>query len=107
MPSVTRLERGAPNLRDANLAHLERLAITLAEHGMTAHVSQPPGRLPWLAVSYPDGGSQDVYAWLCEDRNWWFWWPWAQRIAAAGDLTEAAAVIERELKGTVPAGDGA
>ena len=34
--------------------------------------------------------AEDVYAGCCEDGTWWFWWSWAERIAAATELDRAA-----------------
>lgn len=97
MAPVTRLERDAPDLRTANMQHLERLAAAVAARGMDAHPLAPPGRMPRLQVTHPAGGSGDVYAWRCLDGTWWFWWPWAERIACATDLAGAAGTIEQVL----------
>jgi hypothetical protein len=38
---------------------------------------------------------QNVVAAPCCDGTWWYWFPWAERIVPANDVTEAAArVIE-------------
>ena len=59
----------------------------------------PAGRVPRLQVAHPaaDGETGDVYASCCRNGNWWFWWPWAERIAEEGDLDVAAAIIEEAL----------
>ena len=74
---------------------LERLTPVLARHGMTTNLVAPPGRVPSLRVLNPAAPAlaEDVYADCCEDGTWWFWWSWAERISAAGDLEEAATRI--------------
>jgi hypothetical protein len=41
--------------------------------------------------------AEDVYAGRGQDGLWWFWWSWAERIAAGEDLEGAASRIERVL----------
>ena len=103
MASITRPKRDVPGLRDANLHRLEDLAGVLCRRGLEAGVVAPLGRVPRLEVTHPAGATEDVYAWRCEDGSWWFWWPWAERIACATDLDGAAARIEQVL--LKPAGD--
>jgi hypothetical protein len=71
---------------------LERLTPVLARHGMTTNLVAPPGRVPCLRVLNPADPAlaEDVYADRCEDGSWWFWWSWAERIAAATELDRAA-----------------
>ena len=78
---------------------LDRLAAALARHGMTTHLMAPPGRVPSLRVvnEAAPALAEDVYAGCCEDGSWWFWWSWAERIAAATDLDVAAARIAHVL----------
>ncbi len=98
MASLARLEPDAPPLRTANLDRLESLAGALAARGLHADVISPPGRIPWLQILNPAAGSAgDVYAWRSEDGSWWYWWPWAERIAATDDVRAAAGQIEHEL----------
>jgi hypothetical protein len=99
MAPVTWLEREAPAPRTDTFHRLERLAGTLAERGMNVSLVAPPGRVPWLEVVHPaaGGAAGDVYAARCRDGNWWFWWPWAERIATESDLGAAAATIEEAL----------
>ena len=98
MARVTRQEPGAPPLRTATLQRLERLAGALTRRGMDASLVDPPGRVPRLQVGHPAAHlATDVYAWRCQDGAWWFWWPWAERIAAEGDLDAAAERIEQLL----------
>ena len=99
MSPSTRVEPAAPPLRIATLHRLEQLAGTLAQRGMDASLVDPHGRVPRLQVVHPvaNGATEDVYVSRCRDGNWWFWWPWAERIAADGDLDSAAATIEQAL----------
>jgi hypothetical protein len=99
MAPVTQLERDAPPLRTETVHRLEMLAGTLTERGMGASLVAPAGRVPRLQVAHPaaDGETGDVYASCCRNGNWWFWWPWAERIAEEGDLDAAAAIIEEAL----------
>ena len=98
MAALTRLEPDAPPLRTANLERLESLAGALTARGLPGAVLAPPGRIPRLQVAGPAAGqAEDVYAWRCEDGTWWYWWPWAERIAVTEDLTAAADRIEHAL----------
>jgi len=99
MASITRLKRDVPGLRDANLHRLEHLAVELRRRGMTADLVIVPGRIPRLEVVHPGGAAEDVYAWRGQDGTWWFWWSWAERIAAAAGLDDAAGRIEQVLTG--------
>jgi hypothetical protein len=66
---------------------------------MAASLVTPAGRVPSLRVVNPAAPAlaEDVYAGCCEDGSWWFWWSWAERIAAATDLDQAAARIAHVL----------
>jgi hypothetical protein len=103
MTSATRLERDAPDLRSANLHRLEQLGAVLAGRGLTARPLAPPGRVPRLHVTHPDGDAEAIYACRCQDGEWWFWWPWAERIGTEADIHRAAATIEQQL--SKPASD--
>jgi hypothetical protein len=83
----------------ASLARLEGLAEVLASHGLRTRLITPPGRVPSLHVVNPSATAlaEDVYAGPGQDGLWWFWWPWAERIAAGEDLEGAATMIERVL----------
>ncbi|HEY7145384.1 MAG TPA: hypothetical protein VH637_14170 [Streptosporangiaceae bacterium] len=78
---------------------LESLAEVLARRGLRARLLTPPGRVPSLHVVNPAAGtlSEDIYAGRNQDGRWWFWWSWAERIAAEEDLEGAAALIQRVL----------
>jgi hypothetical protein len=97
MASITRPKRDVPGLRDANLNRLEHLAAELCRRGLAPSLVAPPGRIPRLEVMHPGGPAEDVYAWRGQDGAWWFWWPWAERIACATDVDGAAARIEQVL----------
>ena len=99
MAPLTQLERDAPPLRNETVHRLEMLAGTLTERGLGASLVAPAGRVPRLQVAHPaaDGETGDVYASRGKNGNWWFWWPWAQRIGEEGDLDAAAAIIEDAL----------
>jgi hypothetical protein len=99
MAPVKRLELGAPPLRAATLHRLEQLAALLTQRGLDASLVAPDGRVPRLAVAHPQpgGAAEDIYTARCRDGTWWFWWPWAERIATDADLTAAAAMIEQAL----------
>ncbi len=103
MARVTRQEPGAPPLRAATVQRLERLAGTLTRRGLDASLVDPRGRVPRLQVGHPAAQlATDVYASRCQDGAWWFWWPWAERIAADGDLDTAAERIELLLAQSAP-----
>jgi hypothetical protein len=89
----------ASQTRQANLARLERLAEVLAQYGLRARLMTPPGRVPSLHVVNPSAAAlaEDVYAGRGQDGLWWFWWSWAERIAASEDLEGAARMIRRVL----------
>jgi len=78
---------------------LDRLAQALAGHGLQVSVLAPAGRVPSLHVANPGvvALAEDIYAGCCEDGRWWFWWSWAERIAADDDLEIAAARIQHVL----------
>jgi hypothetical protein len=81
------------------LARLEGLAAELDGHGLRAELVTPPGRLPSLHIVNPAAAAlaEDVYAGPGRDGQWWFWWSWAERIAAGEDVAGAARRIRRVL----------
>lgn len=83
----------------AYLGRLEGLAELITAQGLQARLVTPPGRMPSLHVVNPAASAlaEDVYAGRCQDGQWWFWWSWAERIAADDDLAEAATRIGRVL----------
>ncbi|HEU5419125.1 MAG TPA: hypothetical protein VFV41_15640 [Streptosporangiaceae bacterium] len=84
---------------DTYLARLESLAGALCQHGLRTRLVTPPGRVPSLHVVNPAAPAlaEDVYAGRGRDGQWWFWWSWAERIAAGEDLAGAARRIRRVL----------
>jgi hypothetical protein len=81
-------------------AALERLAIALGPGFITILVTGP-GRPAHLSVTCRDTrAGEEVYA----DESGWFWWPWAERIAATSDPLAAAHHITAALRRTVPVG---
>jgi hypothetical protein len=97
MAPVPRRAPGGAGLRGASLARLDHLAGALARQGMDAAPLAPPGRVPRLRVTHPSGMTEEVYAGRCHDGSWWFWWPWAERIAPESDTQAAAATIGQVL----------
>lgn len=96
---MTTIQAAPSSTWQANLARLEGLALVLVSHGLRARVLTPPGRVPSLHVVNPAAAvlAEDVYAGRGQDGQWWFWWSWAEQIAADEDLEGAAAAIERVL----------
>jgi hypothetical protein len=86
----------------ANLARLQSLADVLTDRGLRARLMTPRGRLPSVHVVNPAAAAlaEDVYAGRGQDGLWWFWWSWAERIAAGDDIEGAAAMIQRVLAAT-------
>jgi hypothetical protein len=91
--------QGPAQLLPAYLDRLEGLAEALARRGLRARLMTPPGRVPSLHVVNPSTAAlaEDIYAGRGQDGSWWFWWSWAERIAAEEDLDGAAALIQRVL----------
>jgi hypothetical protein len=83
----------------AYLTRLEGLAAELADRGLRTRLVTPAGRLPSLHVVNPAAAalSEDVYAGVGRDGQWWFWWSWAERIATGDDFGGAATQIRRVL----------
>jgi hypothetical protein len=96
---MTAIQAAPTSTWQANLARLQGLAVVLAQHGLRARVMTPPGRVPSLHVINPRAAvlAEDVYAGRGQDGRWWFWWSWAEQIAADEDLEGAAAMIARVL----------
>ncbi len=88
-----------PDQDQAGADRLDQLGPALARYGMTASLVTPAGRVPSLRVLNPAAPAlaEEVYADSCEDGTWWFWWSWAERIATASDLDQAAALIAHVL----------
>jgi len=92
-------ESDTPRRAHGYLGRLTGLATELDRHGLTTRLITPSGRIPSLHVVNPAVVrlAEDVYAGRSHDGAWWFWWPWAERIAPGDDLVAAAALIARVL----------
>src|ERR1700689_5563330 len=71
---------------------LEELAGELDRRGFQTSLMTPAGRVPSLHVVNPAASrlAEDVYVGRSQDGLWWFWWPWAERIAPGHEVSEAA-----------------
>ncbi|TNY34507.1 hypothetical protein [Thermomonospora catenispora] len=83
---------------DLRLAHLERLADALTDRGLQVRLSAPTERPASLHVINPRATAltENILAENGAD-GWWYWWSWAERIAAVDDLETAADRIARVL----------
>ena len=45
---------------------------------------------------------ENVFVSCGKDGMWWFWWSWAERIAVADDVDQAASTIVRVLASLLP-----
>ena len=83
----------------SGLAALERLATALGPGFITTLITGD-GHTPRLSVISRDNhAGEEVYA----DEGGWFWWPWAERIAAIDDPLAAAYHVTAALRGTAEA----
>jgi hypothetical protein len=82
------------------LDRLAGLADELCRLGMTSRLTAPPGRKPRLHVVNPAASmlAEDVLVGRSQDGVWWYWWPWAQRIAPGDQAASAAEQIARVLR---------
>jgi hypothetical protein len=76
-------------------AALEQLATALGPKFITTLVTGPGRRAHLSVVSRDTRAGEDVYA----DEGGWFWWPWAERIAATSDPLAAAHQVTAALRG--------
>jgi hypothetical protein len=81
------------------LGRLEALAEELVRRGLRTKVVSSAGRVPSLRVTNPAVSrlAEHVYVGRSQDGVWWFWWPWAERVASADEVAEAADIIARVL----------
>ena len=79
---------------------LEELAGELGRRGLQTSLMTPAGRVPSLHVVNPAMSrlAEDVYVGRSQDGLWWFWWPWAERIAPGNEVGEAATAIAKVLE---------
>ena len=91
--------KGAREPSQIQAVYLEKLADELTHRGLEAWLMAPPGRIPSLYVVNPAARAleESVVAACDRDGMWWFWWSWAERIATADDIDQAAATIVRVL----------
>jgi hypothetical protein len=86
-----------PNHESATAA-LDLLADELIAHGYEARIVIP-GHQPSLAVRNPQAPALAENVVVAAE---WFWWSWAERIAAVADVADAARRVARVLAaGTV------
>ncbi|MEP7026722.1 MAG: hypothetical protein ABJB47_23530 [Actinomycetota bacterium] len=91
--------RDSSQLLQAYLDRLDGLAEALTGRGLRTRLIAPAGRVPSLHAVNPAASAlaEDIYAGPGQDGVWWFWWSWAERIAACDDLAGAALQISRVL----------
>lgn len=85
--------------RDERLDHLERLGEEMTERGFLIRAVTPGAGPPYLRVANPIAPVLTDRV-MCEsgaDGRYWYWWPWAQRIAPVDDLGSAAERVARVL----------
>ncbi|GAA2575214.1 hypothetical protein SMC26_30910 [Actinomadura fulvescens] len=91
-------DTGTAALVKTRLEYLEGLGEELARRGFRVRITVPRGQAPSLHVMNPDASvlTENILAERGAD-GWWYWWSWAERIAAAGDVPGAADRIARVL----------
>jgi len=79
----------------AGAAELEKLAAELDGQAYAVSLITGDGRRPHLHVTNRRATvlTENIYA-----ADGWFWWGWAERIAAVENLAAAAADIARVLR---------
>jgi hypothetical protein len=84
---------------------LEGLARELDSCGLASRLVAPSGQPPRLRVVNPAMPrlAEVIYVGRSQDGLWWFWWPWAERIAPGDEWATAAALISRVLRVRTPA----
>jgi hypothetical protein len=91
-------------LARTRIAYLEGLGDALRNRGFAVRLMVPQGGPPSLHVVNPQASAlaENILAECAEntDGAWWFWWSWAERIAPADDLHEAADRVTRVLAAT-------
>lgn len=89
-------------MADERLDHLERLGEELTERGFLVRTVTPATGPPYLRVANPVAPVLTDRV-MCErgaDGQYWFWWPWAQRIGPVDDVAGAATRVARVLATT-------
>jgi hypothetical protein len=91
-------DTGTAALAKTRIDYLEELGDELVRRGFRVRIDLPTGRAPSLHVLNPDAAAlaENILAETGTD-GWWFWWSWAERIAPAGEVPEAARLVARVL----------
>ncbi|HUZ23184.1 MAG TPA: hypothetical protein VMV07_05405 [Streptosporangiaceae bacterium] len=92
-----------PVAAEKAIACLDALAAEFKTRGWTAHVATAPPRHPRLLVQDPgdDARCEHVLAAPADSTgDWWFWYPWAERISPADDTRNAADKVVQLLRAT-------
>ncbi|MFG2004367.1 hypothetical protein ACGFNU_34935 [Spirillospora sp. NPDC048911] len=84
---------------DTGLAALEDLSQALTRRGHLTMMVTAGGR-PRLEVLHrtEPGRSGTIVCERDTDGEAWFWWTWADRIAPARELEQAAVLVDRSLR---------
>jgi hypothetical protein len=78
--------------------HLQTLGDSLQKRGLHARVGRTSGGLPQLIVVSTVVPTLSEVVFAAQGQGaWWFWWPWAERIAPVGELGTAVTRICRVL----------
>ncbi len=85
---------------DAGTTDLENLAAELDGQTYAVTLVTAAGRRPCLSITNRQAVqlTEFIYAAPADDREQWFWWSWAQRIAPVTDPSGAAAAVDRVLR---------
>jgi hypothetical protein len=88
-------------LARTRIAYLESLGDELRDRGFAVRLMIPQGGPPSLHVVNPLASAlaENILA-ESTGGTWWFWWSWAERIAPADDLGDAADRVTRVLAAT-------
>jgi len=91
-------DTGTAALVKTRMEYLEELGEQLVRRGFRVRLNVPRGQAPSLHVMNPDASAltENILAERGAD-GWWYWWSWAERIAAASDTPAAAERIARVL----------
>jgi hypothetical protein len=86
--------------RESDVTALEKLAAELTGRGLDPVITTIVGGRPVLTVSNPRVTALHENIMVSDG---WYWWSWAERITAVGDVSEAADAIARVLAAGAPA----
>jgi hypothetical protein len=92
-------------VREQQLAHLERLAEALTRNRLSARLVDERSK-PYLKVANADTPTlnERVLCYQTGDSPWAFWWPWEQPIGSVDDLELVVSRIALVLR-SVEAGE--